>query len=111
MDLKNRKCIPCEGGVKSLSKSEVRHYIREISNEWKLLEEAGVLKIKRSFKFSGFKEAISFVNKVAVLAESEGHHPNIFIYYNKVDLELYTHAIKGLHENDFIIAGKVEKLV
>ena len=84
--------------------------MKQLSSEWQLIEENNIPRIKKKYKFANFKEAISFVNKVAILAESEGHHPNIFIYYNKVDIELYTHAIKGLHDNDFIMAAKIDNI-
>lgn len=83
--------------------------------DWKLFEEVNAnlqkfgmgAKISKEFKFKDFIGAINFVNKVAEIAEEEGHHPNIKINYNKVGLELYTHAIGGLSENDFILAAKV----
>ena len=109
-DLTSRKCVPCEGGIPPLPKEQIAEFMKQLSGEWQLIEESNIPKIKKKYKFANFKEAISFVNKVASLAESEGHHPNIFVYYNKVDIELYTHAIKGLHDNDFIIAVKIDKL-
>lgn len=110
MNLLSKKCIPCEGNVKPLSQEQINDYKSQISEEWQLTEDKNILQIKKRFKFANFKDAIKFVNNVAALAESEGHHPNIFIYYNKVDIELYTHAIKGLHENDFIVAAKIDFL-
>jgi len=68
-------------------------------------------KINYTFKFKTFKEAISFINKVADLAESENHHPNIHILYNKIKIVLSTHSVGGLSENDFILAAKIEKIV
>jgi 4a-hydroxytetrahydrobiopterin dehydratase len=67
-------------------------------------------KLVRSFKFKDFKEAMAFVNRVADLAEAEGHHPDILISWNRVRLELTTHAIKGLSENDFIMAARIGEL-
>lgn len=67
-------------------------------------------KIKKEFVFADFKEAIEFINKVADIAEEEGHHPDIHIFYNKVMIELWTHEIGGLSENDFILASKIEKI-
>ncbi len=67
-------------------------------------------KIEKLFKFKNFKEAMVFVNKVAEIAEEEGHHPDIFIQWNKVTLTLWTHAIKGLFDNDFILAAKIDTL-
>jgi len=105
MNLADKKCVPCEGSVPPMNKEEAAKLLDEV-NDWELLEE-DVLKLQKKFKFKDFKEAISFVNKVADLAESEGHHPNLAINWNKVTFTLYTHAIKGLSENDFIMAAKI----
>lgn len=106
-DLTTKKCIPCEGkGIKPMSLEDAEKLVVEVVG-WHL---HGSTKIIREFLFSDFAQAIAFVNKVAVIAESEGHHPNITIHYNKVILELYTHSIGGLHENDFILAAKINQL-
>lgn len=106
-NLLNKKCKPCEGGVQPFTKEEVLAYSLQVPG-WMFDEEAE--KISKEFKFKDFIESINFVKKVADLAESEGHHPDIHIYYNKVLLELSTHAIGGLSENDFILAAKVDTL-
>jgi 4a-hydroxytetrahydrobiopterin dehydratase len=77
--------------------------------DW-ILDREGTHKINKQFEFKDFKETMVFVNKVADIAEAEGHHPDIYIYYNKVKLELYTHAVKGLFLNDFIVAAKIDAL-
>jgi len=110
MDLLSKKCIPCEGNVKPFTLGQINEYKLQISNEWLIVEDKNIFRIKKRFKFADFKAAIGFVNKVAALAESEGHHPNIFVFYNRVDIELYTHVIKGLHENDFIMAAKIDNI-
>lgn len=107
MDFASKKCVPCEGGTKPLTKEKVEEYLPVINPSWEVVDN---LRLKRKFKFKDFKQAMEFVNKVADLAKSEGHHPDIEINYNKVTLELTTHAIGGLSENDFIIATKVENL-
>ncbi len=107
MDFTKKKCIPCEGGVKPLNRSKINEYLPAINPAWEVIADQS---LKRLFKFPSFKEAISFVNKVADLAEQEGHHPDITINYRKVTLELTTHAIGGLSENDFIMAAKIEPL-
>ena len=88
----------------------------KMTRDWELLASQGVLlelmRIQRKFEFKNFKEALEFVNKVGRLAESENHHPDIFIHnYRKVTITLTTHAIKGLSENDFIIAAKLNQLI
>lgn len=75
-----------------------------------MLIRDGTHKIRKQFKFKDFKKAMEFVNEVADLAESEGHHPDIKIVYNKVQLDLFTHAVGGLSENDFIMASKINKI-
>lgn len=107
-DLAQKHCVPCEGGTPPLSNEKEDKLIRHTS-DWLLVRD-GAHKIRRMFKFGDFKEAIGFVNKVAELAESEGHHPDIKIVYNKVSLDLFTHAVLGLSENDFIMAAKINKL-
>ncbi len=101
-------CEPCEGGTKPLDKKETATYLSLLKTPWDV--SADGKSIKRQFKFKDFKEAMGFVNKVADIAEEQGHHPDIYVYYNKVDIMLTTHAIKGLSVNDFIIASKVELL-
>lgn len=109
-ELLTKKCVPCKGGIPPLGDADVQKYLKEIP-EWDVHTEEEVPRIDREFTFKDFKEAIAFVNKVADIAEAEGHHPNILIHsWNKVRIELYTHAIGGLHENDFIIAAKINEL-
>jgi 4a-hydroxytetrahydrobiopterin dehydratase len=105
MKLQEQKCVPCHGGMPPLPHEDAIAMHEEVP-EWTLKD----LAIERTFTFRDFKEAVKFVNKVAEKAEQEGHHPDIHIYYNKVRLELTTHKIKGLSENDFILAAKINAL-
>lgn len=109
MNLTSKKCKACEGGVKPLSIKEEDDYLAQVL-DWDI-DRDEIHKLKRTFKFPDFKQALTFVNFVGALAEIEGHHPDITIFYNRVQLELYTHAIKGLSENDFILASKIDQLV
>jgi len=109
MDLVKKHCIPCEKGDPPLSDAKEDELIKEIS-EWVLIR-MGTHMIRRQFKFKDFVEAMKFVNKVADLAESEGHHPDIKIVYNRVNLDLFTHAVGGLSENDFIMAAKINDIL
>lgn len=104
--LTTKHCIPCENGEGKLNINQIKEYLPLVES-WFLVGDT----IKRDFKFKNFKEAMDFVNKVAGIAEEEGHHPDIYIFYNKVNLTLYTHAVKGLSENDFILAAKINQLV
>lgn len=105
-DLLKKKCVPCEGkGIKPLERVEAENYLGETPG-WILDAEAK--RISKEYKFKDFIGAINFVERVADVAEMEDHHPDIHIHYNKVLLELWTHAIGGLSENDFIVAAKVD---
>ncbi|HAJ56364.1 MAG TPA: 4a-hydroxytetrahydrobiopterin dehydratase [Candidatus Omnitrophica bacterium] len=106
IDLSKVRCKPCEGGTPPLEGDTLKKYLLSAS-DWQAEEDK---KIKKEFKFKDFVGSIDFVNKVAGLAEAEGHHPSIFISYNKVRITLTTHAIGGLSENDFIMAAKINKL-
>lgn len=107
MTLSDQKCIPCEVGGEPLKPGEVAHYAKDVPN-WNV--SADNKKISRNFKFKNFVQSLAFVNAVGKLAESEGHHPDISISYNKVTLELITHEMGGLSVNDFIIAAKIDKI-
>ena len=107
-DLAARNCIPCRGGTPPLSEKEARKLLAQVPH-WSL--EEGVTRLVRRFEFSDFLQAMQFVNRVAGIAEAEGHHPDIAIHWNKVDLVLWTHSIGGLHANDFIVAAKVDRLL
>lgn len=104
MNLTEKTCVPCEGGMPPLPADKIAEYLKELEG-WDVKEDK---LIARTFSFKTFKEGIDFVNQVANLAEQEQHHPDIHIRYRKVTLELTTHAIKGLSENDFIMASKVD---
>lgn len=106
MVLTDKKCVPCEGGVPAMRKEEMARYKKELDEAWRVV---GDKKLVREFAFGGFPEAIAFVDRVAVLAEEEGHHPDVHIHYRKVVIELWTHAVGGLSENDFILAAKIDR--
>lgn len=106
--LLGRHCDTCEGGTQPLTLSQAQAYLPQAPG-WTLSEDG--LQISRDYTFKDFKEAMAFINKVADLAESEGHHPNIHCWWNKVKLELTTHAVKGLSMNDFILAAKTNSLL
>ena len=106
--LAERKCVPCEGGIPALTKEEAEKLMPQLNPEWMLVDDANLL--ARSFRFKDFKETMKFVNKVADIAEEEGHHPDMTVGYDNVSIELMTHAIGGLSDNDFIVAAKIDKL-
>jgi 4a-hydroxytetrahydrobiopterin dehydratase len=97
--------MACEGGTPPMPLDKAQQMMEQIPG-WELQDNT----ISRRFRFKNFKEAMAFVNKVADVAEEEGHHPDIFISWNRVRIDLTTHAIKGLSDNDFIMAAKIGQL-
>lgn len=107
-DLASRKCAPCKEGTAALSEDAARGLLASVPL-WSLRER--VTRLSRLFEFKDFLQAMEFVNRVAEVAETAGHHPDIAIHWNKVDLVLWTHTIGGLHENDFIVAATIDRLL
>ncbi len=104
--LSEKKCVACEGGVPLLNLKQVNEFMKELSAGWELQDGHLV----KEWKFKDFKETMRFVNIIGDLAESEGHHPDFFVSYGHVKIELWTHAISRLSENDFILAAKIDAL-
>ncbi|MHB1844052.1 MAG: 4a-hydroxytetrahydrobiopterin dehydratase [Deltaproteobacteria bacterium] len=104
-ELANKRCVPCEGGTPKLPPARVAELLRQLPG-W----EASAERLTRSFTFKDFRMAMAFVNRMAELAEAEGHHPDFTVHYSKVTVYLWTHAIGGLSENDFIVAAKLSRL-
>ncbi|MDQ3008041.1 MAG: 4a-hydroxytetrahydrobiopterin dehydratase [bacterium] len=106
-ELSTHQCVPCEGGVEPLTREEFSIYLEQLP-EWKVIEDKV---IEREFTLKNFAAAITFINKVAEIAESEGHHPDLQLHsYKKVKVILSTHAINGLSVNDFVMAVKIDAL-
>lgn len=106
MQLAEKKCIPCEGGVEPLSIEQARKLGEQILG-WEIDDKH----IEKTFAFADFAQAMEFANKIARIAEEENHHPELHISWGKVRVELSTHKIGGLSENDFILAAKIDKLI
>ena len=107
-ELLAKHCIPCEGGTPPLSHKESEKFLSAIS-QWTLIKDK---EIEKTYEFKNFAEAFDFMNKVAKIAETEGHHPDLKLHdYKKVDVRISTHAIGGLSENDFILAAKIDEIV
>jgi 4a-hydroxytetrahydrobiopterin dehydratase len=106
-DLAKESCVPCRGGGPSLSRQEALELLAG-APEFVLSDDARA--ITRRFHFPSFKRAIAFVNRMADLAEAEGHHPDFAVHYQKIDVELSTHDVGGLSRNDFILAAKLANL-
>ena len=105
--LAERTCTPCRGGFPPLSRDEAELF-REHASEWLLLDQA--TRIERTYRFKNFREAFAFVERAAALAETESHHPDIGFGWGFATISLRTKKIKGLHENDFIMAAKLDRI-
>jgi 4a-hydroxytetrahydrobiopterin dehydratase len=104
-DLAAKHCVPCETGMPPMSKSDAEALLAQVDG-WQLVDG----KLARQLKFKDFAQAMAFVNKMATIAEEEGHHPDFCVSWNRVKIELVTHNIGGLSENDFILAAKINRL-
>jgi 4a-hydroxytetrahydrobiopterin dehydratase len=107
--LAERHCVPCEGGTPSLDDAAVAKLIGQVPG-WARRDEAQGPRITKRFKFKDFVAAMAFIDKMAVIAEAEQHHPDFCVHYNQVDVTLWTHAASGLTENDFILGAKIDAL-
>src|SRR5437868_2393977 len=104
----NKKCTPCVGGTQPLTGDEAKTRLTQVLG-WELSEDGKA--IQRRFAFKDFAEALAFTNKIGEIAETENHHPDIKLGWGYVECLLWTHAIGGLHENDFIMASKISALL
>tara|TARA_B100002019_G_scaffold182752_1_gene157750 strand:+ start:159 stop:572 length:414 start_codon:yes stop_codon:yes gene_type:complete len=110
-DLLNKKCVPCEGGVIPFDISEIHKYQKKVDG-WSLHKDVNeIFFLEKEFRFKNFVESQNFINKVGTIAESEGHHPDILFGWGYAKIKITTHAIKGLSENDFILAAKIDKIL
>lgn len=106
MDLTQKKCVPCEGGVPRLGPDEAAALLASVDG-WSIVGE----KLVKHHRFRDFRAAMAFVNAIAEVAEEEGHHPDFMVRdWNCVDVSIWTHAIGGLSENDFILAAKIDRI-
>lgn len=105
-DLASKTCVPCRGGVPPLKGEELASLHKQVEG-WEVVEEHH---IKKTFKFPDFRQALAFVNKVGKVAEEQGHHPDIYLTWGKVEISIWTHTIDGLTESDFILAAKIDRL-
>ena len=105
-ELAAKTCTPCRGGVEPLGEAAAEAFLENVP-DWQLKDAR---RIERTYWFKNFRQAFAFVGAVAALAESEGHHPDITFGWGYATVALHTHKIKGLHENDFIMAAKIDRL-
>jgi 4a-hydroxytetrahydrobiopterin dehydratase len=104
-DLRSRRCVPCDGGVPRLDGAQIAALLPQVPG-WEARDD----RLQRRFTFRDFVTAMRFVNRMAEVAEAEGHHPDFTVHYRQVDVVVWTHAIGGLSENDFILAAKISPL-
>jgi len=103
------KCVACRGGEPTLTDAEIAELHPQVP-EWQIIEVEGVKRLQRVFKLKNFIEAVAFTHKVAMISEKEDHHPLIVTEWGRVTVQWWTHKIKGLHKNDFIMAAKTDAL-
>jgi 4a-hydroxytetrahydrobiopterin dehydratase len=103
--LTSKHCVPCEGGIPALTPDEIAPLLAQLDG-WSV---QGGTKVTKTYTFPDFVQALAFVNRAGAVAEEEGHHPDLFLTWGKVGVELTTHAIGGLSENDFILASKLDE--
>ena len=109
-ELFKKKCVPCEGGVSAFDISEIHKYQKKVDG-WDIFKnEKNIYLLEKKFKFKNFSESQKFVNKVGRISEEEGHHPDILFGWGYAKVNITTHAIEGLSENDFILAAKIDKI-
>lgn len=107
MSLSKKTCVPCTSGANKLTQAECEDLLKQIAG-WKI--EDGNKKILKSYKFSDFMQAMNLANEIAELAEAENHHPDLLVRWGELKIEIWTHKVDGLTENDFILASKIDSL-
>ena len=109
-ELSEKKCVPCEGNIPAFNIDEIHKYLKQVDG-WQVVEDkVDGFHLTKNFKFNNFIESQKFVNSVGDIAEKEGHHPDIWFGWGYAKIKIYTHAIKGLAESDFILAAKIDKV-
>ena len=109
-ELSNKKCIPCEGGATPFDISEIHKYQKKVDG-WNIIkDENKIFFLNKKFKFKNFLDSQNFINKIGQISENEGHHPDISFGWGYCNVKIFTHAIKGLAESDFILAAKIDKI-
>jgi 4a-hydroxytetrahydrobiopterin dehydratase len=110
MKLYEKKCIPCRGDIAPFIKEQIDEYLKYLTN-WKIqINEKKAFYLSKIYKFSDFEKSLCFINKVSNIAEEEGHHPDLKFGWGYAEVNIYTHAIKGLSLSDFILASKIDMI-
>ena len=108
--LAKEKCEACRDNAPKATDAEIQDYLQQLAAEWDVVEEDGVKKLRRVFKFKNFVQALSFADRVGEAAENAGHHPDLLVQWGKTTVTWYSHKIGGLHRNDFIMASRTDSL-
>jgi len=106
MELAEKRCVPCRGGVPPLKGEDIQKLQPQVA-DWQVVNEHH---LERTYRFADFVTALAFVNRVGAIAEQEGHHPDLYLSWGKVDVRIWTHKINGLTESDFILAAKIDRV-
>ena len=107
--LKEMKCVACRGGDPSLTDTAIADLLPQIP-QWQVVKQENISRLQRVFKLKNYAQALDFTNKIAVIAEAEDHHPLIVLEWGRVTVQWWTHVVKGLHQNDFIMAAKTDEI-
>ncbi len=105
-DLAAKSCVPCRGGVPPLEGEEIQSLLARLGNGWTVVDDHH---IQKNYKFKDFADALGFTNRIGVIAEEQGHHPDIYLAWGKVGITIWTHKIDGLTESDFVLAAKCDE--
>jgi len=105
--LAEKECVACKGGVAPLKGNDLNQMKQQLGGGWQVVNEHH---LEKEYKFKDFREALDFTNKVGELAEAQGHHPDIYLTWGKVKIQIWTHKIDGLTESDFVLAAKIDRL-
>ncbi|MDP8959072.1 MAG: 4a-hydroxytetrahydrobiopterin dehydratase [Actinomycetota bacterium] len=106
-ELADQECIPCRGGVPPLEGDDLEELSARLDEGWRVVDQHH---LEKEYRFKDFRGALAFTNRVGELAEEQGHHPDIYLSWGKVRLLIWTHKIDGLHESDFVLAAKADRL-
>ncbi len=106
-ELASRDCVPCRGGVPPLEAAEIEGLLAQLGNDWRVIDDHH---LQKEFKLKNFAEALAFTNQVGAIAETQNHHPDIYLAWGKVGITIWTHKIDGLTESDFVFAAKCQEV-
>ncbi len=106
MELASKECVPCRGGIPPLAGDELKTLAQQLGNGWEVVDDHH---LSKAFTFKNFAEALAFTNRVGGVAEEQNHHPDLYLAWGKVRVEIWTHKINGLTESDFIFAAKADQ--